>query len=60
MQVTIENDYPDKTHDLFLEQGILCGWLGIKGCFNANTVGEVISWQEDDGCYKDGHPQLDM
>lgn len=60
MQDTIKNRYPEKNHDLFLEQSILCGWLGIKGCFDLNIIDEVISWQDDSGCYKDGHLQQAM
>ena len=60
MQDTIKSGYPDRSHDLFLEQSILCGWLGMKGCFNLNIIDEVISWQDDSGCYKNGHPRLAM
>lgn len=48
--------YQEGDRDLFLEQGIVCTWLGIEGCLNMKDIIEVLKWQDKDtGCYKDGN-----
>lgn len=53
MKEISSHDFPFSDHDLFLEQTVVCQWLGIKDCFNRQLIARVLPWQHHSGCYKD-------
>ena len=56
MNENIANGFPQSEDDLFLEQGVVCSWLGIKRSFKLESVLNVLKWQDEKiGCYKDGN-----
>lgn len=39
--------------DLFLEQGVVCKWLGIDSCFNLEWLEAALTWQDPSGCIRE-------
>ncbi|XP_063866075.1 UPF0764 protein C16orf89 homolog [Scylla paramamosain] len=51
--------FPEHRHDLFMEQGAVCGLLGYRAFFQEAWVERVLSWQHEAGCYGGhGHQHL--
>lgn len=44
--------FPTSDHDLFLEQAIVCKWIGMDGCFSRSHITTILNWQDQSGCYK--------
>ncbi|XP_072027861.1 UPF0764 protein C16orf89 homolog [Amphiura filiformis] len=46
------NGFPLNKQDLFLEQGLLCGLLGYQDFYRKDWLAEILSWQDESGCFK--------
>jgi len=45
--------HSDEELDLYLEQSIICKWLGMDECFDKDTHEALLLWLHGDGCIKE-------
>lgn len=51
-QLIAELDYPEIFRDLFMEQVFLCAYVGFAEFRNQTWLGEIVGWQNGNGCFK--------
>ncbi|XP_019545354.2 uncharacterized protein LOC109415860 [Aedes albopictus] len=51
-QLIADLSYPEIFRDLFMEQVFLCAYVGYAEFRNQSWLGEIVSWQNDAGCFK--------
>ncbi|EAT47144.1 AAEL001730-PA [Aedes aegypti] len=51
-QLIADLAYPEIFRDLFMEQVFLCAYVGYAEFRNQSWLSEIVSWQNDAGCFK--------
>ncbi|XP_077512464.1 UPF0764 protein C16orf89 homolog isoform X1 [Amblyomma americanum] len=56
-QLILDENFPLRLRDLFMEQGVVCGFMDLPVFKDASAMEAVLSWQRDDGCYVAEHDE---